>query len=110
MTILAEIYGDPILFGSGPGFVNRTQSDPGFVNPIRSGFCQSDPIRSGPGFVNAHFRPINGTVESAHFIQVSILIKSLRIISPKNPLEIDKNYLLPSKSQTFSQFFCVAHS
>ena len=43
VTILAEIYGDPICFGSGPGFVNRTQSDPGFVNPIRS----------GPGFVNA---------------------------------------------------------
>ena len=31
------------FFGSGPGFVNRTQSDPGFVNPVRS----------GPGFVNA---------------------------------------------------------
>ena len=61
VTILAEIYGDPIFFGSGPGFVNRTQSDPGFVNPVRSGpirpirswFCQSDLIRSGPGFVNA---------------------------------------------------------
>ena len=46
VTILAEIYGDPIFFfGSGPGFVNRTQSDPGFVNPIRS----------GPGFVNGPF-------------------------------------------------------
>ena len=47
------------FFGSGPGFVNRTQSDPGFVNPIRSDpirswFCQSNPIRSGPDFVNAH--------------------------------------------------------
>ena len=60
--------------------------------------------------VCVYSRPINGTVESAHFIQVSILIKSLRIISPKNPLEIEKNYLLPSKSQTFSQLFCVAQS
>ena len=34
--ILAEIYGDPIFFGSSPGFVNRMQFDPGFVNPIRS--------------------------------------------------------------------------
>ena len=39
-----------------------------------------------------------------------IWIKSLRIISPKNPLEIEKNYLSPSKCQTFSQLFCVAHS
>ena len=31
VTILAEIYGDPIFFR------------------IRSGFCQSEPIRSGPG-------------------------------------------------------------
>ena len=31
-----------LFFGSGPSFVNRTQSSPGFV----------DPIRSGPGFVN----------------------------------------------------------
>ena len=58
MAILAEIYGDPVFFGSAPGFVNRTQSDPGFVNPIRSspGFVnpiRSDPVRSGPGFVNA---------------------------------------------------------
>ena len=36
VTILTEIYDDPTFFGSGPGFVNRTQSDPGFVNPIRS--------------------------------------------------------------------------
>ena len=42
-----------------------------------------------------HFRSINGTVESAHFIQISNLIASLRIICPKNPLEIEKNYLLP---------------
>ena len=56
------------------------------------------------------FLPINGSVESRHFIQPSNLIKSLRIIFPKNPLEIDKNYLLPSKSETFSQLFCVAHS
>ena len=57
VTILAEIYGDPIFFGSGPAFVNRTQSDRGFVNPVRSGpirsdpvlvFSQSDPIRSDP--------------------------------------------------------------
>ena len=34
------------FFGSGPGFVNRMQSDPGFVNPVRS----------GPGFVNAPLR------------------------------------------------------
>ena len=52
MTILAEIYGDPILFGSGLGF-NRTRSDPGFVNPIRSGPGFVIPIRSVPGFVNA---------------------------------------------------------
>lgn len=36
-----EIYGDSTFFGSGPGFVNRMQSDPrrsgpGFTNPIRS--------------------------------------------------------------------------
>ena len=41
-----------LFFGSGPGFVNRTQSDPSFVNPVRSGpgFVNpipSDPIRSG---------------------------------------------------------------
>ena len=40
VTILAEIYDDPTFFGSGPGFVDRTQSDPGFVNPIRS-----DPVQ-----------------------------------------------------------------
>ena len=60
--------------------------------------------------VYVHFRPINRTVESAHFIQFLNLIKSLRIISPKNPLEIKKNYLSPSKSQIFSQLFYVAHS
>ena len=53
VTILAEIYGDPVFFGSGPGFVNRTQSDPGFVNPIRSSPGFVNPIRSGPDFVNA---------------------------------------------------------
>ena len=52
MTILAEIHGDPIVFGSGPDFVNRTQSDPGFVNPVRSGPGFVDPTRSGPAFVN----------------------------------------------------------
>ena len=26
-----EIYGDPIFFGSGPGFVSRMRSDPAFV-------------------------------------------------------------------------------
>ena len=40
-----ETYGDPIFFGSGLGFVKRTQSDPGLVNPVRS----------GPGFVNTNF-------------------------------------------------------
>ena len=48
LTILAEIYGDPVFFGSGPGFVNRTQSDPGFVNPIRSSPGFVNPIRSDP--------------------------------------------------------------
>ena len=57
VTILAEIYGDPIFFGSGQGFVSWTQSDLGFVNPVRSGPgfvnpIRSDLIRSGPGFVN----------------------------------------------------------
>ena len=57
VTILAEIYGNPIFFGSGMGFVTRTQSDPGFVNPMRSGPgfvnpIRSNPIRSGHGFVN----------------------------------------------------------
>ena len=60
--------------------------------------------------LRVYFRPINGTVESAHFTQFSNLIKSLRIISPKNPLEIKKKYLSPSKSQIFSQLFCVAHN
>ena len=46
VTNLAEIYGDPIFFGSGPGFVNRTQSDPGFVNPVQVSSIRSDPIRS----------------------------------------------------------------
>ena len=63
MTVLTQIYDDPTFFGSGPGFVNRTQSDPGFVNPVRSGpirswFCQSDPIRFDPGFVNTLFKLI----------------------------------------------------
>ena len=35
-----EFYGDPIFFGSGPGFVNPVRSGPGFVNPIRS-----DPVQ-----------------------------------------------------------------
>ena len=48
VTILTEIYDDPIFFGSGPGFVNRTQSDPGFVNPVRSGPGFVNPIRSDP--------------------------------------------------------------
>ena len=55
MTILAEIYGDPILFRSGPGFVNLTQSNPSFVNPVRSGPDFVNPIRSGLGFVNIPF-------------------------------------------------------
>ena len=52
VTILAEIYDDLTLFGSGPGFVNRTQSDPGFVNPVLSGPGFVNPIRSRPDFVN----------------------------------------------------------
>ena len=48
MIILAGFYGDPIFFGSSPGFVNRTQSDPGFVNPVRSGPGFVNPIRSDP--------------------------------------------------------------
>ena len=48
VTILTEIYDDPTFFGSGPGFVNRTQSDPGFVNPVRSGPGFVNPIRSDP--------------------------------------------------------------
>ena len=62
LTILAEIYGDPISFsdpvrvlsiGRNPIQVLLIRSDPVQSGPIRSGFCQSDPIRSGPGFVNA---------------------------------------------------------
>ena len=37
-----------LFFGSGPGFVNWTQSDPGFVNPVRSGPGFVNPIRSDP--------------------------------------------------------------
>ena len=48
VTILAEIYGHPLFFGSSPGFVNRTQSHPGFVNPVRSGPGFVNPIRSDP--------------------------------------------------------------
>ena len=51
VTILTEIYDDPTFFGSGPGFVNRTQSDPGFVNPVRSGPGFVNPIRSDPVLV-----------------------------------------------------------
>ena len=47
VPILVEIYDDLIFFGSGPGFVNRTQSDPGFVNPVRFGPGFVNPIRSG---------------------------------------------------------------
>ena len=43
-----EIYSDTIFFGSGPYFVNRTQSDPGFVNSARSGQGFVNPIRSDP--------------------------------------------------------------
>ena len=39
------------FFGSGPGFVNRTQSNPGFVNPVRSSPGFVNPIRSGPARV-----------------------------------------------------------
>ena len=53
---------------------------------------------------------LNGTEESAHLIHLSNLIKSLPIISSKDPLEIEKNFLSPSKGQIFSQLFCVAHS
>ena len=52
MTILAEIYGDPISF-SDPVRVLSIGRNPIQVLLIRSRFCQSDPIRSGPGFVNA---------------------------------------------------------
>ena len=48
MIILAGILWRSDFFGSGPGFVNRTQSDPGFVNPVRSGPGFVDPIRSDP--------------------------------------------------------------
>ena len=51
MTILEKIDDDPTFFGSGPGFVNRTQSDPGFVNPVRSGPDFVNPIRSDPVLV-----------------------------------------------------------
>ena len=46
-----EIYDNPTFSGSGPGFVNRTQSDPGFVNPVRSGPGFVNPIRSDPVLV-----------------------------------------------------------
>ena len=45
------------FFGSGPGFVNRTQSDPGFVNPIRSGPGFVNPIRSDP--VQVLYTPVS---------------------------------------------------
>ena len=48
-----NLWRSDFFFGSGPGFVNRTQSDPGFDNPIRSGPGFVNPIRSGPGFVSA---------------------------------------------------------
>ena len=51
MTILAEIYGDQIFFGSCPGLVTRTRSDPGFVNPVGSGPGFVNPIRSDPVLV-----------------------------------------------------------
>ena len=76
LTILAEIYGDPVFFGSGPGFINRTQSDPGFVNPIRSSPGFVNPIRSGPGFVNA--RPLVQTEARWSRIFVKIRISSVQ--------------------------------
>ena len=58
-----------------------------------------------------HFRPINGTVESALFIQLSNLIKSLQIISSKTSFGDRKELPIGfQKSQIFSQLFCVSHS
>ena len=54
VTILVEIYSDPIFFGSGPRFVDRIQSDPGFVNPVRSSQGFVNPIRSDPVLVFAN--------------------------------------------------------
>ena len=51
--------------------------------------------------VCAHFRPIKGTVESAHFIQLLNLIQSLPVISPKNPLKIKKELPMAFQKQDF---------
>ena len=51
------------------------------------------------------FRLINGTVKSAQFFQLSNLIKSRWIVSPKIPSEIEKKYSTPPKSQICGQLF-----
>ena len=51
--------------------------------------------------VCAHFRPIKGTVESAHFIQLSSLIKSLRITSLKKSFEEQKEPPIAFQKQDF---------
>ena len=47
-----------IRFFSDPVRVLSIGRNPIQVLLIRSGFCQSDPIRSGPGFVNARNVPL----------------------------------------------------
>ena len=67
MTILAEIYDDPIFFASGPGFVDQTQSDPGFVNPIRSGPGFANPIPSAQPIFHPLNRLLNQTRKYRYF-------------------------------------------
>ena len=57
LTIWAQIYGDPIFFGSGSGFgrnpiqVLLIRSDPVRILLIRSDPIRSDPIRLDPVLV-----------------------------------------------------------
>ena len=51
--------------------------------------------------VCAHFRPIKGTFESAHFIQLSNLIKLLRIISPKKSFGDHKELAIAFQKEDF---------
>ena len=65
-----------LFFGSGPGFVNWTQSDPGFVNPVRSGPGFVNPIRSDP--VQVLLTPSEHVNKRWEATEVKILISAYK--------------------------------
>ena len=74
-----------LFFGSGPGFVNRTQSDPGFVDPVRSGPGFVNPIRSDPILV------LLTLITWQHWHSSALVAKSTE--------QLEQKHLIPPKSK-----------